>query len=81
MKGDYYTFHQLENDLVRCSITHVNGKPVPPPYLANATFLDWTLRTLHLVRAAFKDVNDTTLVAGMILQATGRVPPAPVASA
>jgi hypothetical protein len=81
VRGNYCTLLQLHNDLIRCSITHVDGTPVERPYLPRGTFLGWTLRTANLLRLAFEDVNDEDHLGILLRQVLGPEPPTPTGHA
>ena len=69
------TLLKLQNDLVRCAITHVNGVAVERPYLPLGTFLGWSLRTLNLLRVGFDEVNDEEHLEMLWRQCSGEKPP------
>jgi len=75
------TLLRLQNDLVRCAITHVNGVTVERPYLPLETFLNWTLRTINLLRVGFEDVNDEEHLEMLCRQCLGEKPPTPMGNA
>jgi hypothetical protein len=68
----YVATLKFGHDLVRLSITHVDDEPVPPPYLPQATYMDWSIRTAKFLELAFEQLHPLSVLNNLLHSALKR---------